>query len=56
MDLRDIRLENMDWNHLTEDGDQWQALVNIVKNMKFDVFTATSMKVVFWDVALCCRY
>jgi hypothetical protein len=28
MDLREIGWESVDWTHLTQDRDQWQALVN----------------------------
>jgi len=30
-DLREIRGEGVDWIHLVQDRDQWQALVNIMK-------------------------
>jgi hypothetical protein len=33
MDLREIWWEGVDWMHLTEDRDQWQALVNMVMNL-----------------------
>jgi hypothetical protein len=32
MDLREIGWEGVDWMHLTQDRDQWQALVNVVMN------------------------
>jgi len=32
MDLRDVEWEIMDWRHLVQDRDQWQALVNTVVN------------------------
>jgi hypothetical protein len=35
MDLREIGREVVDWMHLAQDGNQWQALVNTV--MKFRV-------------------
>jgi hypothetical protein len=28
LDLRQTGWEGVDWMHLTQDGDQWQALVN----------------------------
>jgi len=30
MDLREIWWENVDWMHLAQDRDQWQAVVNTV--------------------------
>jgi hypothetical protein len=35
MDLTEIEWEGMDWNHLVQNRDQWQALVNVI--MKFRV-------------------
>jgi len=35
MDLRDARCETVDWMHLIQDRDQWQALVNTVINLLF---------------------
>jgi hypothetical protein len=29
------RVEVMDWMHLDQDCDQWQALVNTVMNLRF---------------------
>jgi hypothetical protein len=29
--LREIGWGGMEWNHLTQDGDRWSALVNIVQ-------------------------
>jgi len=34
MDLREIGWEGVDWTHLAEDRDQWQALVNMVMNLR----------------------
>jgi len=34
MDLREIGWEGVDWLHLAEDRDQWQALVNMVMNFQ----------------------
>jgi hypothetical protein len=34
MDLREIGLEGVDWNHLGQDRDQWWALVNTVMNLR----------------------
>jgi len=34
MDLRESGWECEDWMHLAEDGDQWQALVNMVMNLQ----------------------
>jgi hypothetical protein len=33
MDLMEIGWENVDWMHLAQDRDQWQALVNTVGNL-----------------------
>jgi hypothetical protein len=33
MDLREIGWEGVDWVHLVEDRDQWQADVNIAVNL-----------------------
>jgi hypothetical protein len=33
--LRERRWEVMDWMHLAQDKDQWQALVNTVIKLKF---------------------
>jgi hypothetical protein len=35
MDLKETGLEDVDWMHLAQDRDQWQALVNMV--MKFQI-------------------
>jgi hypothetical protein len=35
MDLREIGWKAVDWIHLTQDRDQWQALVNTVMNLRF---------------------
>jgi hypothetical protein len=32
MDVREIRWKGMDWIHLAQNRDQWQALVNTVMN------------------------
>jgi hypothetical protein len=34
MDLREMEWGGMDWIHLAQDRDQWQALVNIVMNLQ----------------------
>jgi hypothetical protein len=33
MDLRDIGWGDVEWIHLAQDRDQWQALVNAVMNL-----------------------
>jgi hypothetical protein len=33
MDLREIKLDGMDWTDLAQDRDQWKALVNTVMNL-----------------------
>jgi hypothetical protein len=35
MDLREIGLEGVEWIHLAQDRDKWQALVNTVINLLF---------------------
>jgi hypothetical protein len=34
INLREIRLEVVDWIHLARDTDQWQAFVNTVMNRR----------------------
>jgi hypothetical protein len=34
MDIRGIGWEIVDWLHLAEDRDQWQALLNTVMNLR----------------------
>jgi hypothetical protein len=34
MDLREIGWDATDWIHLTQDRDQWRALVNMVMNLR----------------------
>jgi hypothetical protein len=34
MDLREIGWDGMDWIDLTQDRDQWRALVNAVMNLR----------------------
>jgi hypothetical protein len=33
MDLRKIGCEGVEWMHLAQDRDQWQALVNMLMNL-----------------------
>jgi hypothetical protein len=33
MDLREVQWEVVDWMHLTEDRDQWWALVKTIMNL-----------------------
>jgi hypothetical protein len=35
MDLREVGWEDVDWIHLTQDRNQWWALVNMVMNLWF---------------------
>jgi hypothetical protein len=34
MDLRDINWEDVEWIHLDQDRDKWQALVSTMKNLR----------------------
>jgi hypothetical protein len=34
MNLREIRWDGMDWIDLTQDRDQWRALMNTVMNLR----------------------
>jgi hypothetical protein len=34
MDLREIRFGDVDWIHLVQDRDRWQALMNTVMNLR----------------------
>jgi hypothetical protein len=34
MDIREIRLDDIDWIDLAQDGNQWMALVNTVMNLR----------------------
>jgi hypothetical protein len=34
LDHREIRFGDVDWIHLTQDGDRWRALVNTVMNLR----------------------
>jgi hypothetical protein len=34
MDIKEIEWDGVDWMLLTQDRDQWQALVNMVMNLK----------------------
>jgi hypothetical protein len=34
MDLKELGWEDVVWIHLTQDGDQWQAVVNMVMNFR----------------------
>jgi hypothetical protein len=34
IDLREIGWEGVNWIHLAQDRDQWQALVNMVMNLQ----------------------
>jgi len=33
MDVREIEWEGVDWMHLAQDMDKWQALLNMVMNL-----------------------
>jgi hypothetical protein len=34
MDLRETEWRGMNWNELSQDTDQWRALVNMVMNLQ----------------------
>jgi len=34
MDLREIGFKGMDWIHLTQDRNQWRAVMNTVMNLQ----------------------
>jgi hypothetical protein len=34
INVKEIRFEDVDWNHLDQDRDQWRALVNTVMNLQ----------------------
>jgi hypothetical protein len=34
LDLGEIGLEDVDWFHLAQDRDWWQALVNMIMNLR----------------------
>jgi hypothetical protein len=34
MDVEETGCENVDWNHLDKDSDQWRALLNTVMNLQ----------------------
>jgi hypothetical protein len=34
MDLREIGWDGMDWIDLSQDTDQWRALMNMIKNLR----------------------
>jgi hypothetical protein len=34
MDLREIGCRGVEWMHLAQDRDRWQALVNVVMNLR----------------------
>jgi hypothetical protein len=40
MYLKEISWKGTDWIDLAEDGDRWQAVVNMVMNLIFDTFHA----------------
>jgi hypothetical protein len=54
IDLRETALEDVNLNHLVQDWDRWQAVVNTKRTVRFQILTAASMKFrVFWDILPC---
>jgi ribosome biogenesis protein Nip4 len=54
MDLFEIGVNVVDWIGLAQNRYRWRALVNSVMNVRFEVFTAVTMKNgVFWVVTPC---
>jgi hypothetical protein len=54
MDLVEGGWDGMDWISLAQDTYNWRALVNSVINVRFEAFTAVTMKnFVFWVVTPC---
>jgi hypothetical protein len=47
MDHKEIGHENVNWIHLAPDRDQWQALVRTPMDVRFEVFTAVKMSMLF---------
>jgi hypothetical protein len=37
MDLREIECDGVDWIYMTQDRDQWKALVNTVLNIRISI-------------------
>jgi hypothetical protein len=35
VDLKEIGLEGVDWNHLAQDREQWRAVTKAVVNLRF---------------------
>jgi hypothetical protein len=35
MDLKEVGWDRVAWVHVTQNGDQWQAVVNMVMNLRF---------------------
>jgi hypothetical protein len=54
MDLLEIGVSIVDWIGLAQDRCRWRAFVNSVMKVRFEVFTAVTMKYgVFWVVMPC---
>jgi hypothetical protein len=41
MDLREIGFGDVDWIHLAQDRDRWQALVNTIMNLRVPFFISS---------------
>jgi hypothetical protein len=53
--MKEVVCVCVDWFRVSQDRVQWWALMNTLRNVRFQVLTATSMKMtVFWVVAPCC--
>jgi hypothetical protein len=50
MDLKEIRWEIVEWIHLIQDGNKWQAVVNTVMNLRVPYKVGNFLT--SWDILL----